>query len=78
MADKTAERIKYKTEVLKILLVLTLAVGGGSLSLVLGELSQIRVSLATVGILVTLLLLLASWRQHRRIERLIEEIEERQ
>jgi hypothetical protein len=33
MADKNAERIKYKTEVLKLLTLLTVAVGGGSLAL---------------------------------------------
>ncbi|MBI3245089.1 MAG: hypothetical protein HYZ50_01130 [Deltaproteobacteria bacterium] len=74
MADKEAERLRYKTEVLKLLVILTIAVGGGSLSLILGELSLLRRVLATVGIIVTFALLLAAWRQHRQIEQLIEQI----
>jgi hypothetical protein len=76
MADKDVERIKYKTEVLKLLTVLTAAVGGGSLSLVIGDLTLLRVSLATVGILVALALFVAAWLQHRTIERLIEHLSE--
>jgi hypothetical protein len=76
MADQAAERIKYKTEILKLLTLLTVAVGGGSLGLVLGKFTALRVGLATIGILVTLMLLVAAWRQHRYIERLIEQIGE--
>lgn len=32
MADKAAERLKYKTEILRLLVVLTLAVGVGTAS----------------------------------------------
>jgi len=78
MADKAGERIKYKTEVLKLLTLLTVAVGGGSLSLGLGTLTPLRLGLATVGILVTLVLLAAVWRQHRHIEQLIERLREDQ
>lgn len=74
MADKEAERLKYKTEVLKLLIILTIAVGGGSLSLLLGGSAPLRLALAAVGIIVTLVLLMAAWRQHRQIERLIEKI----
>lgn len=74
MADKEAERLRYKTEVLRLLVVLTIAVGGGSLSLILGESSPLRLGLAAVGIVVTFALLVAAWRQHRQIEQLIEQI----
>lgn len=74
MADKETERLRYKTEVLKLLVILTVAIGGGSLSLILGELSFLRRVLATAGIVVTLGSLLAAWRLHRQIERLIEQI----
>jgi hypothetical protein len=76
MADKNAERIKYKTEVLKLLTLLTVAVGGGSLGLALGNPTFPRALLAAAGILTTLVLLVAGWRQHRRIEQLIERLEE--
>jgi len=36
MADREAERIKYRTEALKILVLLAVATGGGSFGLILG------------------------------------------
>jgi hypothetical protein len=76
MADKAAERIKYMTEVLRLLVVLTIAIGGGTLSLLLGELTTFRRLLATAGLLVTLGLFVVAWRQHRAIERAIEALPE--
>jgi hypothetical protein len=75
MADKAAERIKYRTEALKILILLAVATGGGSFGLILGLLTPLRVSLAAVGFLATLVLLVAAWRRHRQIEDLIERIQ---
>lgn len=74
MADKEAERLRYKTEVLKLLVILAVAVGGGSLSLIFSGSTPLHLGLAASGIIVTLILLLAAWRQHRQIERLIEQI----
>jgi hypothetical protein len=74
MADRGAERIKYRTEALKILVLLAVATGGGSFGLILGPLTLLRIGLATTGILITLVLLGAAWRRHRRIEELIEQI----
>jgi hypothetical protein len=74
MADQAAERIKYRTEALKILVLLAVATGGGSLGLILGPLTLFRVSLATTGFLATLVLLIAAWRRHRQIEALIDRI----
>ncbi len=76
MADKAAERIRYKTEVLKLLVLLTVAIGGGSLGVVLGTFTPLRAGLATVGIVITLVLLVVTWRHHRQIEDLIDNISE--
>jgi hypothetical protein len=45
MADKAAERIKYETELLRLVFVLVIAVGGGSLSLLLGSPTPLRLIL---------------------------------
>lgn len=54
MADKEAERIKFETELLKLTVLIAIATGGGSVSLLLGELSLPRVILAAAGLLVTI------------------------
>ena len=76
MADQAAERIKYETELLRLVFVLVIAVGGGSLSLLLGSPTPLRLILAGAGILATLGLLFIGWRQHRLIRRLIDQIQE--
>jgi len=72
MADKAAERIKYQTERLRLLYLLALAIGGGSLSLLLGPVTRLRVGLALLGLLATVVLTAMIWRQDRRILTLIE------
>jgi membrane protein DedA with SNARE-associated domain len=77
MADKEAERIKYETEVLKATVLVTVATTGGSIGLLLGEHTLLRLGLAGVGVLVTLVLIAGIWRLDRRIRKLIEEVKER-
>ena len=74
MADKEAERIKYETEVLRLIALLAVAVGGGALSLTLGAVTPLRTGLAAGGILITLVLLIGGLRQHRHIRTLIERL----
>jgi len=74
MADKEAERIKYETEVLRLTTLLAVAVGGGALSLALGDVTLLRIGLAAAGILITLVLLIGGLRQHRYIRMLIERL----
>lgn len=76
MADKTSEQIKYGTEVLKMLVLLAVATGGGSFSLVLGPLTAFRLIVAALGFVVTLLFVIAVWRRHRQIESLLARIKE--
>jgi len=74
MADKAQERIKYQTERWRFLCLLTVAVGGGSLSLLLGTPTLFRAGLAILGLLATVVLIAVIWRQDRRIVALIEQI----
>lgn len=73
---KQTERIKYKTELLKLLTILMLAIGGGSVGIALGALTPVRVVLAAVGIAFTAVTALVVAQQHWTIERLIEHIGE--
>lgn len=42
MADKAAEQIKYETELLRLIVLVGVAIGGGSLSLLLGDSTPLR------------------------------------
>jgi len=74
MTNKEAERIKFETSVLQVLALVTVGVGGGSAGILLGELTMLRVVLAVLGFLVTIILTGAMWRLHRYILTLIEQI----
>ncbi len=76
MADKEAERIKFATEVLKFTSLLTVGTGGGSISLILGDPTPLRLALAGLGFVSTLLLGIIGWRQYRRVQTLIEQMKE--
>jgi len=67
MADKEAEEIKYDTEVLRLTWVTLLAVGGGTASLLLGQLNGRRFILAVAGVASMLALMVTGWRLDRRI-----------
>ena len=62
------ERIKLETEALKFLALLTVGMGGGSISLVLGERTFLRLGLAAVGRLATIVLGVFSWRHYRWLQ----------
>ncbi len=71
MADKDTEQIKYETELLKLMALFTLAVGGGAIGLLLGALTSFRLVLALLGIIVSVILAIGAWRQHRTIQDII-------
>lgn len=60
MTDRelVAERLKFETEVLKLLVLLWLALGGGSLSLVAGGLTSMKLLLASLGLSITVVVIL--------------------
>jgi uncharacterized transporter YbjL len=76
MADKAAERIKLETEVLRFTSLLMVGTGGGSISLILGDPTVLRLGLAGAGFFLTLALGLVSWRQYRRLQQLVEQLQE--
>ena len=80
MADKDIEqlkeRIKFETEVLKLAILVAVAMGGGAVSLLLGEFTPLRLGLAGLGLIGTLGLLMTVWRFYQRIDRRIDQIKE--
>jgi hypothetical protein len=74
--ERTKERIKLETEMLRFIVVAMVALGGGSISLLLGEWTSFRLTLAGLGLIATLGLNLATWKQYQRITRLIERLPE--
>jgi len=69
-----AEQIKFETELLRLIVLLGVAVGGGSLSLLLGDPTPLRLILAGTGIFVTIGPAVVGWRQQRWIRTLINQI----
>lgn len=67
MADYIVEHLKFETEVLKLTALVTLAIGGGTVSLLLGDLTPRRIFFAGSGFLVTLGAFVALWRQRRAL-----------
>jgi hypothetical protein len=61
---------------LRFIVVAMVALGGGSISLLLGEWTSFRLTLAGLGLIATLGLNLATWKQYQRITRLIERLPE--
>jgi len=74
--EQLKEQIKYETEVLKAILLIAVGTIGGTVSLLLGELTLLRLLLSALGIVVTLILTLIGWRQDRRIRAFIHQIGE--
>jgi hypothetical protein len=76
MADQVAERIKFKTEVLKLTTLVGVAVGGSSIGLLLSAHTPLRLALAALGILATLGIIGTMWRLYLDISRLIDSLKE--
>lgn len=74
--EQLKELIKYETEVLKFTALVTVGTAGGSIGLLLGEATPIRLGLAGAGFLLTLILIVASWRMDQRIRALIAQLKE--
>jgi intracellular septation protein A len=74
--DALKEALKYEVEVLKFLALLTAGLGGGTLTLVLGDFTFLRIGLAALGFLGTILLAVADWYLHRHIRALIAQLKE--
>ena len=76
MADKDTERIKYETELLKLMALFILAIGGGAIGLMLGEQTSLRLLFILSGVSLSILLVIGVWRQHKSVRSIIPQIEE--
>ena len=65
------EQIKYHTELLRLTWITLLAVGGSTASLVLGDLSGLKIVFALAGVASTIGLTVAGWQLDRTIRRLM-------
>lgn len=65
--EELSEQIKYLTELLKLTWLSLLAIGGGTVSLVLGELTLYRQLAAGTGMIVGGILVLTLGYLHRKI-----------
>ena len=70
------EKVKYCTEVFRLVWISMLAIGGGSMGLLLGELTSVRVILAIVGGLSVALLLEVLRRLNTQIGGLLKKLTE--
>ncbi len=74
--ERITESIKFSVEMLRLVWLTLLAIGGGTVGLLLGELDARRSIFAGVGIVV--MLLLAGFIEHlrRQIQKAIEQLRE--
>ena len=77
MTDRelVAERLKFETEVLKLLVLLFVAFGGGSASLIIGDLTLVKLVLAGSGLFTTLVIMIMGIRQYIKIRLIIKRTE---
>ena len=71
MPDEAKEQMKLETDMFRFLVIIGIALGGGTLGILTGLPSGIRLLLAGVGMITTLGIGLVSWRQYEKIKRLI-------
>jgi len=74
--DYLTERIKYFSDLLKLSCVFLIAVGGGTLSLLLGELTMTKAVLAVLGAGTTIALVVGGRVLDRQIRESIERLKE--
>lgn len=71
-----AERLKFETEVLKLLVLLGVALGGGSLGLLVSRLTSLKLVLAGIGLPITVMIIIMVVRQYMKIRAIIKRAEE--
>jgi hypothetical protein len=76
--DAITERLKFLTELLRFAFVALLAIGGGTLGLLLGPQDPLRLGFAIAGIVASLSLGIVIWILAKRMQRLLIQLEEHQ
>jgi len=75
--EAITERLKFLTEMLRLIFVALLAVVGGTFSLLLGSYDLLRTLLAAAGIVTSIGLGVVIERLYRKIQQLLVQLEER-
>jgi hypothetical protein len=76
--DDIKEEIKYETELLKMVWLTTMAIIGGSVGFLLGELSPLKQALAGSVLILTIIAIVAAIRQDRQIRKLLKQMKKEQ
>lgn len=76
MNDRLKEDIKFKTEIYRLLWITILGSGGGTVSLIVGGLTPVKVVFAAGGLTGILILIAFMQRLHQDIRGLIAQLEE--
>jgi hypothetical protein len=76
MTDKLKERIKVETEVFRLVALVTVGIGGGTVSLSLGDLTPYKLAWVWIGSAATAVASLAVWFQYRTLRKLIDQLPE--
>lgn len=76
--ESLKEQIKHEEELLRLLWVTAVATIGGSLSLLLGDFTSLRIGLAGLGLLATLILIVMALRQENAIRSLLRQLREKE
>lgn len=75
MKDQIKEQIKFNTEIIKLIVLLMVATGGGALSLIIGGLTHARdVILAAAGMIVAITCLIITYKRYRITQQLIDSL----
>jgi hypothetical protein len=74
--DYLTERIKYFSDLLKLSCVFLIAIGGGTLSLLLGDLTKTKVVLALLGAGITIAFVVGVRMLDKQIRELIDRFKE--
>ncbi len=74
--DRTKEQIKFNTEIIKLIVLLMVATGGGALSLIIGGFSHGArdAILAAGGMIIAITCLVITYKQYRITQHLINKL----
>ncbi len=78
MMESLKEQIKHETELLRLLWITAIVITGGALGLLLGDAIPVRILLAGLGFLITLILIAVILRQETTIRRLLRQMREKE
>ncbi|MBT1699897.1 hypothetical protein KK083_23625 [Fulvivirgaceae bacterium PWU4] len=73
--DRVKEQIKFNTEIIKLIVVLMIATGGGALSLIITGLTHARdVILAAIGMILAIICWVITFKRYKVTQDLINKL----